>query len=273
LKAGKHAITVTYFENIGEALFNVGYAGPGVPKQYIPASALFRTTSSSAFTASLEAENAVRSGVAIGTMHTGYTGSGYGDYVNATGDYIEWTANVPTAGTYTLSFRYALNNTQARQLSVRVNGTLVQSGLSFPATGTWTNWTFVSLTANLQAGANTIRTTATGTSGPNIDHLRVSTASGARVAGAPSEGTPADLASAVQLYPVPVNKVLTVVTPDASTAQLRIAGAQGVSFKPSIIERGAGYLLLDVSSLKNGFYLLTVQTPRGQVTKRVAIQR
>ncbi len=273
LKAGKHAITVTYFDYVGEALLNVGYAGPGVPQQFIPASALFRATSASVFTATLEAENAVRSGVVASTMHGGYTGTGYGDYVNLTGDYIEWTANVPAAGTYTLSFRYALNNTQARQLAVRVNGTLVQAGLTFPVTGTWTNWTNVSLTASLQAGANTIRATATGTSGPNIDHLRVTAASGARVAGAPAEGAPEDLASAVRLYPVPVNQVLTVVTPEAATAQLRIAGAQGVSFKPSVIERGDGYLLLNVSGLKNGFYLLTVQTTRGQVTKRVAIQR
>ncbi|MBD0258996.1 MAG: T9SS type A sorting domain-containing protein, partial [Cytophagales bacterium] len=43
--------------------------------------------------------------------------------------------------------------------------------------------------------------------------------------------------------------------------------------KPIIRERGDGYLRLDVSGLKNGFYLLTVQTPRGQVTKRVVIGR
>lgn len=268
LKAGTHAITVTYFENVGEALFNVGYAGPGVPQQFIPATALSRATTATPFAATLETENAVRSGVTVSNIHTGFTGTGFGDYINATADFVEWTANVPAAGTYTLSFRYALDNTLARQLAIRVNGTLVQPGLSFPGTGGWATWRNVSLTASLQAGANTIRATATGTSGPNIDHLRVSTASGARVA-----GTPEDLAGAVRLYPVPVSQVLTVETPDAATAQLRITGAQGITFQASVIERGEGYLLLDVSGLKNGFYLLTVQTPRGQVTKRVAIQR
>ncbi len=274
LKAGKHAITVTYFENLGDALFAVGYAGPGVLKQFIPASALFRTTGATQpFTATLEAENAVRSGAVVSNMHTGYTGTGYGDYVNATGDYIQWTANVPTAGTYTLSFRYTLNNEVSRPLSISVNGTVVQPNLTFTKTSTWTAWTYLSLITNLQAGNNTIRATVTGTSGPNIDHLRVSMGSGARVAGASSADAPEDLVNAVQLYPVPVNRVLTVATPDAATAQLRIVGAQGVSFKPTILERGADYILLDVSGLKNGFYLLTVQTPRGQVTKRVAIQR
>jgi hypothetical protein len=182
---------------------------------------------------------------------------------------VEWTANVPTAGAYALSFRYALQSTQARQLAIRVNGTLVNSALTFPPTISFTSWTYVSLTANLQAGANTIRATATGTSGPNLDHLRISAASGARVAGASQE----DLADAVQLYPVPVDQVLTVVTPDAATAQLRLTGAQGVALKPTILERGASHIRLDVSGLKNGFYLLTVQTPRGQVTKRVVIGR
>jgi hypothetical protein len=173
----------------------------------------------------------------VSTLHSGYTGTGFVDYLNPTGDYVEWTANVPTAGAYALSFRYALQSAQARQLAIRVNGTLVNSGLTFPPTISLTSWTYVSLTANLQAGANTIRATATGTSGPNLDHLRVSAASGARVADASPADAPEDLADAVQLYPVPVDQVLTVVTPDAATAQLRLTGAQGVALKPTILER------------------------------------
>ncbi|HEX8428735.1 PA14 domain-containing protein [Hymenobacter sp.] len=44
LKAGKHAITVGFFERAGQEVFNVSYAGPGINKQVIPASALFRTS-------------------------------------------------------------------------------------------------------------------------------------------------------------------------------------------------------------------------------------
>ena len=276
LKAGKHAITVTYFDHAGGVdVLSASYAGPGITKRAIPATALYRTSGSTPapFTATLEAENAVRSGVVVSTLHTGYTGTGFGDYVNNTGDYIEWTATVPTAGTYTLAFRYALNSTVNRSLSVSVNGTVVQPSLTFTRTSTWTAWTYLSLTANLQAGSNKIRTTATGTSGPNVDHLRVSSGAAAREAGESLAEAKADLADAVRLYPVPVDQVLTVVTPDAATAQLRITGAQGLSFKPVVIERGEDYILLNVGGLKNGFYLLTVQTPHGQVTKRVAIQR
>lgn len=45
LKAGKHAITVNYFDNSGSGdILNVSYAGPGISKQIIPASALYRSS-------------------------------------------------------------------------------------------------------------------------------------------------------------------------------------------------------------------------------------
>lgn len=45
LKAGKHALTVTYFERSGDDALTVSWQGPGIPKQEIPAGALFHTAS------------------------------------------------------------------------------------------------------------------------------------------------------------------------------------------------------------------------------------
>jgi hypothetical protein len=42
LKAGKHAVTVKFFENYGGQHLNVQYSGPGVTKQLIPNSKLFQ---------------------------------------------------------------------------------------------------------------------------------------------------------------------------------------------------------------------------------------
>jgi hypothetical protein len=42
LKAGKHAITVTFFENSGGEVLDVLWEGPDLPKQKIPPAALFR---------------------------------------------------------------------------------------------------------------------------------------------------------------------------------------------------------------------------------------
>src|SRR6185312_9379340 len=42
LKAGKHAISVGFFNQTGGKILQVSYAGPGVSKQSIPSSALYR---------------------------------------------------------------------------------------------------------------------------------------------------------------------------------------------------------------------------------------
>ncbi|HQU99826.1 MAG TPA: DNRLRE domain-containing protein, partial [Bacteroidia bacterium] len=42
LKAGKHAITVDYFERNGGQVFSVSWQGPGISKQIIPAASLYR---------------------------------------------------------------------------------------------------------------------------------------------------------------------------------------------------------------------------------------
>lgn len=118
----------------------------------------------------LEAETAQRSGVTTSSMHAGYTGSGFADYVNPSADYVEWTFNAPVATSYQLGFRYALGK-EARSMRLQVNGVTIQSSLNFAATGSWTNWAYVNIAANLKTGTNTIRLTATGTSGPNVDHL------------------------------------------------------------------------------------------------------
>jgi len=42
LKAGKHAVTVVFFEQGGDQVLSASYSGPGIGKQTIPASALYR---------------------------------------------------------------------------------------------------------------------------------------------------------------------------------------------------------------------------------------
>jgi len=119
-----------------------------------------------------QAEDAKLSGVVVGKDNGGYTGSGFADYQHADGDYVEWTVDVPAAGTYTLQFRYANASFTDRPLAITVNGG--DSGnLSFPSTGWWNKWSVVGLTATLDAGSNTVRATATGASGGNVDWLGV----------------------------------------------------------------------------------------------------
>ncbi|WP_235502408.1 MULTISPECIES: CBM35 domain-containing protein [unclassified Kitasatospora] len=122
-----------------------------------------------------EAENATLSQAAVASNHLGYSGTGFVDYTNISGGYVQWAVNAATAGSATLTFRYANGTTTDRPMSVSVNGTVVSASKSFPGTGSWDTWVSTSITVPLNAGANTVRATATtANGGPNTDYLEVS---------------------------------------------------------------------------------------------------
>ena len=120
-----------------------------------------------------QAENARLSGAVVSRSHAGYTGSGFVDYVNSSGDFTEWTVGARAAGTHRLTFRYANGGSSDRPLELKVNGQVVRSRLSFRGTGGWDKWQEVSVDVPLGAGANVVRLTAVGSSGPNVDKLTV----------------------------------------------------------------------------------------------------
>lgn len=143
-----------------------GQSGPNFDNLTLVASAVSQP-------ATFQAEAAVLSGAVQSTEWTGFTGTGYADYVNLSTDYVEFQ-NVPSAaaGNRTLRFRFANGGTASRTLSLTING--VSAGtVTFAPTGSWTTWTTIDVTKALAAGNNTIRLDATGESGPNLDSLTV----------------------------------------------------------------------------------------------------
>ncbi|MEQ0562368.1 CBM35 domain-containing protein [Amycolatopsis sp. NEAU-NG30] len=121
----------------------------------------------------LEAETATVSGAAVAHTGSGFTGTGYVDYQHNTGDYIQWNVNAPTSGKYTLFFRYANGDTVDRPLAVTVDGGAPTTE-PFSTTIGWNTWQAKSMMVQLSAGAHTVRLSATGVPGPNIDNLGVS---------------------------------------------------------------------------------------------------
>jgi Ca2+-binding RTX toxin-like protein len=117
-----------------------------------------------------EAESATLSGPAVATTFTGYTGTGYADYANTAGDYVEFTVDAPTAGWYDLEFRYA-NGAAARTLGLSLNGVATAGGALFDSTGAWGTWGTTTIPLRLGAGGNTVRLVAIGQSGPNLDSV------------------------------------------------------------------------------------------------------
>ncbi|MEV7968446.1 family 20 glycosylhydrolase [Sphaerisporangium sp. NPDC088356] len=121
-----------------------------------------------------EAENATISRAVVESNHAGYSGTGFVNYDNAGGAYVQWTVTAATAGPVTLRLRYANGTTTNRPMDVAVNGALAAGGVSFAGTGAWTTWQTRTLTVNLTAGTNTVRATATTSAGgPNVDYLEL----------------------------------------------------------------------------------------------------
>ncbi|KQV21333.1 oxidoreductase [Kitasatospora sp. Root187] len=127
-------------------------------------------------TTDYQAEDAATGQAAVATNHTGYTGTGFVDYTNIAGSYVEFTVSAATAGSAALAFRYANAGTADRPMDIAVNGTVVAAGVGFPPTASWDTWATKTVNAALLAGTNKVRATATtANGGPNLDRLQVGT--------------------------------------------------------------------------------------------------
>jgi hypothetical protein len=110
----------------------------------------------------------------IDNNHGGFTGDGFVNTVNASGNGINWKVDFPKDTTYTFRWRYALEK-HNRGANLLVNGQVLVSGISFPATGIWTSWNVVSTNTYVNAGIADIRLEATTAEGlANIDFMEIS---------------------------------------------------------------------------------------------------
>jgi hypothetical protein len=120
-----------------------------------------------------QAEEASLSQATVATNHTGFTGTGFVDYTNVSGSFVQFTVNAPAAGSVGFAIRYANGSTTNRPMTIAVNGTAIATAAAFNGTGSWDTWAEASFTATFNAGSNTIRATATSAGGgPNVDRLR-----------------------------------------------------------------------------------------------------
>ena len=123
---------------------------------------------------SYQAEDAVYSNAIVETEHSGFTGTGYVNYDNEVGGYIEWIIPMADSGEQHIEFRYANGTSTDRYLEIIVNGSVVEDSLSFVGTGDWTIWQTKQFNVSFIEGVNTLRATAmTVDGGPNIDKIDV----------------------------------------------------------------------------------------------------
>jgi len=121
-----------------------------------------------------EAENASINQGIVEANHLGFSGTGFVNYNNVAGSWVQWTVTAAQAGAATATVRFANGSTTNRPMDIAVNGTVVAAGTAFNGTGSWDSWGTVTLTVNLNAGTNTIRATATtANGGPNVDKITI----------------------------------------------------------------------------------------------------
>jgi endonuclease/exonuclease/phosphatase family metal-dependent hydrolase len=111
----------------------------------------------------------------------------------AAGEWINYTVNVASAGTYTATFRVASLGTGGT-FHLEMNGSNVSGTLAIPNTNGWQSWTNIYATVSLNAGqqiAHVVMDTvgSTGAVG-NLSYVRFDSASTPAPAPAPSGPTP-----------------------------------------------------------------------------------
>lgn len=120
-----------------------------------------------------EAETATLSGAKVdATNDRPFSGSGFANFTELNGGFIEWSIPLSEAGDFRISLQYQLAN-GSRPLELRVNNEVINTQLDLPATGSWNSWGNYHLEIALAEGINTLRLSTTGFEGPNIDYINI----------------------------------------------------------------------------------------------------
>ncbi len=106
--------------------------------------------------AAYEAEFGAGVGTATNTNHAGYTGTGFVDAFDASGDSVSFTVNADASGTHELRFRYANATGGTATRTIYVDGVSIGT-LNLNNLANWGTWGTATISTSLSAGAHTIR--------------------------------------------------------------------------------------------------------------------
>ncbi|MFC6996376.1 N-acetylmuramoyl-L-alanine amidase [Rufibacter roseus] len=181
-----------------------------------------------------------------------------------TGDQISYSnVTFPSSGSYKIEYRVA-SLPGGGTIEAILTGVVILGRVNVPATGGWqTGWTTISHTVNInQAGTYTLRLSAI-SGGWNLNWLRISKVSTARMATANMEV--AEVAEAPVPYPNPADNELSVrFAGTAASGKVLNSVGQTVLTLPTL----ASDTPIDISSLKSGVYILDMVIDGKKVTKR-----
>ena len=304
LKAGTHALTVTFFERGGDQVLSVSYAGPGLSKQLIPAVALQRSGSASPAdpTALRPPENPT--GTAPGLDYAYYEGAWNTlpdfktlNYVKTgTASALDLTprlrddefalrytgyVTVPTDGQYTFSTA-SDDGSQlfiGSQLVVDndgLHGAQEKSGQIGLKAGTHA----LTVTFFERGGGQVLSVSY---AGPGLSKQLIPTAALHRAAATGAQTVTATRAAgagaalAVQLYPNPAQDevAISLQSPAAQQAQVEVYDGLGRRVVQSAqpVQAGANTLRLPLDHLAPGVYSVSVRVGTARSVQRLAVTR
>ena len=207
------------------------------------------TESSSSTSIFIEAEDFINmSGIQVENSEDINGGENVG-YIDL-GDWMEYSINIPTNGTYTINSRVAsVPGNAAFQFIVNGN---VLGTTNINTTGGWQNWTTLSTTINLSAGTQTLRLLSVG-DGFNINWLEIKSGT----TSAKNTLSSSDVISDITIYPVPVQDDLNIDISDYENyTHIEVIDLNGRIVANVSITSSA--TTTSVSNLENGLYLIRI---------------
>src|SRR6185369_7792984 len=155
---------------------------------------------------------------------------GYDVGWTAPGEWLNYTVNVTSTGTYTVNLRVASSG--GASIHVGFNASNVWKVISIPNTGGWQNWTTVSFSATLNAGTQQM-TLLFDTGGINLRNVLVSSSGGGSGGGGSAGGGSAGGGLS------PYNGT-PVVLPGQVDAEAFDNGGEGVAYHDTTAGNSAG---------------------------------
>ncbi|MGD8778462.1 MAG: T9SS type A sorting domain-containing protein [Ignavibacteria bacterium] len=127
-----------------------------------------------------EAEESSFYKAAVEIEHAGFSGSGYVNFDNEPGGYIELIFTMQEEARQNIIVYYANGSGSNRLMEFDINGTLDTA--DFNSTTEWTNWQTQTIKLDLLSGRNSLRMTSISSDGgPNIDKIEIYGQPGAKL--------------------------------------------------------------------------------------------
>ena len=191
------------------------------------------------------------------------------------GEWMNYSVNVTTAGTYSLEARIACT-AAGKSFRVEMDGTTIAT-VNPPVTGGNQNWQTVTIpNINLTAGNKIMRIYWVTAWGVNINYLKFNliTTTGVKLAEARQEATDAE--TTVNTFPLPFSTSFTVNLYGETTGlyNLNLVDASGNSvWKKQVNKTGASLTeTIYMGNLPAGVYILQIISPDQKKTTRTLIK-